>query len=226
MLQRDIHRKGGNRHQYSAVKNQCPIGELLHFWAGHSGHHRDMIACLMRAILGNITQLEVDAIVNAANSALVLGAGVAGAIRDKGGPTIQAECDAIGPIAVGDAVVTGAGNLKARFVIHAAGMPPGGASTEQSIRSCVARSLVLANENACRSVAIPAIGAGIGGFSTQRCAEILLEEARLHLAGSTGLEEVRFVLFGEPAFRVFEMSKDAAAVAAGLEKLRARRTAE
>ncbi len=169
---------------------------------------------------GDITEQEVDAIVNAANSALVLGAGVAGAIRDKGGPSIQAECDAIGPIEVGDAAVTGAGNLKARFVIHAAGMPLGGICTDQSIRSCVARSMVLAGENACRSIAIPAIGAGIGGFSTQRCAEILLEEARMHLAGSTPLEEVRFVLFGEPTYRIFEMSKDAAAVAAGLEKLR------
>lgn len=172
---------------------------------------------------GDITKLEVDAIVNAANSALVMGAGVAGAIRDKGGPSIQAECDAIGPIEVGDAAVTGAGELAARFVIHAAGMPPGGASTEQSIRSCVARSLVLASEKGCRSIAIPAIGAGIGSFPTQRCAEILLEEARSHLAGPTQLEEVRFVLWGEPTYRVFEMSKDAASVAAGLEKLRIRR---
>jgi len=172
---------------------------------------------------GDITEQEVDAIVNAANSDLVLGAGVAGAIRAKGGPSIQAECDAIGPIEVGEAAVTGAGDLRARFVIHAAGMTPGGTSTEQSIRSCVARSLALANEKACRSIAIPAIGAGIGGFSVQRCAEILLEEARTHLAGSTTLEEVRFVLWGEPTFRVFEMSKDAAAVAAGLEKLRSRK---
>jgi O-acetyl-ADP-ribose deacetylase (regulator of RNase III) len=172
---------------------------------------------------GDITLQDVDAIVNAANSALVLGTGVAGAIRDNGGPSIQAECDAIGLIEVGDAAVTGAGNLAARFVIHAAGMPPGGASTEQSIRSCVARSLALANEKGCRSIAIPAIGAGVGGFSTQRCAEILLEEARSHLDGPSSLEEVRFVLWGEPTYRVFEMSKDAASVAAGLEKLRSRK---
>ncbi len=175
---------------------------------------------------GDITEQDVDAIVNAANSDLVLGSGVAGAIREKGGPSIQAECDAIGPIEVGGAVATGAGSLPARFVIHAAGMPPGGNSTEQSIRSCVARSLVVANENGCRSIAIPAIGAGIGGFSTQRCAEILMEEARAHLESSTSLEEVRFVLWGEPTYRIFEMTKDAAAVAAGLEKLRSRRAAE
>jgi O-acetyl-ADP-ribose deacetylase (regulator of RNase III) len=171
---------------------------------------------------GDISEADVDAIVNAANSALILGAGVAGAIAAKGGPSIQAECDAIGPIEVGDAVVTGAGDLRARHLIHAAGMPPGGVATEASIRSSIRRSLELAREKACRSIAIPAIGAGIGGFSVQRCAEILLEEARQHLAGETTLEEVRFVLFGEPSYRIFEMAKDAEAVRAQLARLRSR----
>jgi O-acetyl-ADP-ribose deacetylase (regulator of RNase III) len=171
---------------------------------------------------GDITEAEVDAIVNAANNELILGAGVAGAIREKGGPSIQAECDEIGPIEIGGAALTGAGNLKARFVIHAAGMPPGGSATEESIRASVRRSLELANENGCRTIAIPALGAGVGGFSVQRCAEILLEETREHLAGSTTLEEVHFVLFGEPHYRVFEMAKDAATVRAQLEKLRSR----
>jgi len=86
----------------------------------------------------------------------------------------------------------------------------------------VRRSLELAGELACRSIAIPAIGAGIGGFSEQRCAEILIEEARQHLAGETSLEEVRFVLFGEPSYRIFEMVKDAEAVRAQLARLRSR----
>ena len=171
---------------------------------------------------GDITEEHVDAIVNAANSELVLGAGVAGAIREKGGASIQAECDAIGPIDVGDAAVTGAGELKARYVIHAAGMSLGGAASEESIRSSVRRSLELASERECRSIAVPAIGAGIGEFSAQRCAEILLGEARRHLAGETTLEEVRFVLFGEPTYRIFEMVKDAEAVRAQLERLRFR----
>ncbi len=171
---------------------------------------------------GDITEEAVDAIVNAANSELVLGAGVAGAICEKGGPSIQAECDAIGAIEVGDAAVTGAGELKARYVIHAAGMPPGGAATEESIRSSLHRSLELACERECRSIAIPAIGAGVGGFSTQRCAEIMLAEVREHLAGQTTLEEVRFVLFGEPTYRVFEMVRDAEAVRAQVERLRSR----
>ena len=169
---------------------------------------------------GDITEEAVDAIVNAANSQLVLGAGVAGAIREKGGPSIQEECNALAPIEVGDAAVTGAGNLPARFVIHAAGMPPGGSASEESIGSSVRRSLELASQRGCRSVAIPAIGAGIGGFSTQRCAEILIAEARAHLAGETELEEVRFVLFGEPTYRIFEMACDATRVQEQLERLR------
>jgi O-acetyl-ADP-ribose deacetylase (regulator of RNase III) len=103
--------------------------------------------------LGDVTEQQVDAIVNAANSALVLGAGVAGAIRAKGGPGVQAECDAIGPIAVGDAAVTGAGDLPARFVIHAASMPPGGAATEASVRSSMRRALELARERGLRTLA-------------------------------------------------------------------------
>lgn len=169
---------------------------------------------------GDITEEEVDAIVNAANSALVLGAGVAGAIREKGGPAIQAECDAIGPIAVGDAAVTGAGRLRARFVIHAAGMPPGGSASAESVRSCVRRSLELAAERGCRTLAIPALGAGIGGLSAQRCAEILLEEAQAHLAAETPLEEIRFVLYGEPIYRIFESTRDAAKIREQMDRLR------
>jgi O-acetyl-ADP-ribose deacetylase (regulator of RNase III) len=171
---------------------------------------------------GDITEQEVDAIVNAANSELVLGSGVAGAIREKGGPSIQQECTAHGPVAVGEAAVTGAGNLAARFVIHAAGMPPGGSATADSIRMSMRCSLERAAEKGCRSIAIPAIGAGIGGFPAQRCAEILLDEARTHLRGGTSLEEVRFVLFGEPTYRVFEMVYDAAKIQQQLELMKSR----
>jgi len=169
---------------------------------------------------GDITEQTVDAIVNAANSALVLGAGVAGAIREKGGPSIQAECDEIGPIEVGDAAVTGAGDLPARCVIHAAGMSPGGRATEASIRTSVRRSFELARQQGCTSVAVPAIGAGIGGFSPQRCAEILIEEARAQLAGDDPLEEIRFVLFGEPIYRVFESVHDAVRVREQMERMK------
>ena len=168
---------------------------------------------------GDISDQDVDAIVNAANSELLLGTGVAGVIREKGGPTIQQECDEIGPIEVGTAVVTSAGNLKARYVVHAAGMTPGGAAEEANVRDALRASLVLAAEKGLRTIAIPAIGTGIGGFAVQRCAEVSLEEARLHLAGETSLEEIRFVLFGEPAFRLFEMVNDSAKVAAQMDRL-------
>ena len=171
---------------------------------------------------GDITEQDVDAIVNAANTELRLGAGVAGAILEKGGVEIQHECDAHGPIALGEAAVTGAGRLPARYVIHAAGMPPGGRASEESVRDSMRASLARAREKGCRTLAVPALGAGIAGFPMQRCAEILLEEARSHLAGETPLEEIRFVLFGEPAYRIFEQVDDAARIEAQLKRLRHR----
>jgi O-acetyl-ADP-ribose deacetylase (regulator of RNase III) len=171
---------------------------------------------------GDITDQEVDAIVNAANSALVLGAGVAGAIASRGGPEIGEECAAHGPIEVGEAALTGAGALPASAVIHAAGMPPGGQANEESVRASVRASLELAAREGFRTIAFPAIGAGIGGFSMQRCAEVSLEEAREFSQKETSIEEIRFVLFGEPAFRVFEMVNDAAKVEAQMRRLRER----
>jgi len=171
---------------------------------------------------GDLTGQAVDAIVNAANSDLQLGAGVAGAIREKGGPSIQAECDAHGPIRLGEAAVTGAGDLPARYVIHAAGMAPGGRADEDSVRSAARHSFALASERGCAVIAVPAIGAGIGGLAPQRCAEVLLEEARTHLGGDTSVKEIRFVLFGEPMYRVFESAKDAIAVREQMERMRRR----
>ena len=175
---------------------------------------------------GDITDQEVDAIVNAANSALALGSGVAGAIREKGGATIQAECDAQGPIEVGAAALTGAGDLNARFVIHAAGMSPGGQVSEAALQSTLRASLALAEENACRTVAFPAIGAGVGGLALQTCAEVSLAEARQYAeerGADSPVEEIRFVLFGEPSFRLFEMVNDAAKVEAQMRRLRERK---
>ena len=169
---------------------------------------------------GDLTLEQVDAIVNAANTQLLLGSGVAGAIRERGGPSIQAECDAHGPVELGDAALTAAGDLPARYVIHAAGMDPGGRVSEESLRACTRRSLELAREHGCRSVAFPALGTGLGGFPLQRCVEIMLQEVDDHLAGETSLEEVRFVLFGEPAYRIFEQVHDAEKIRLQMEKLR------
>jgi O-acetyl-ADP-ribose deacetylase (regulator of RNase III) len=175
---------------------------------------------VIRIIEGDLTEQQVDAIVNAANTQLRLGAGVAGAIAERGGPAIQAECDEHGPVPLGGAALTSAGELPARYVIHAAGMEPGGQTTEQSLRDSTSRSLALAAQHGCRSLAFPAIGSGVGGFPMQRCAEIMLEAVHEHLAGATSLEEVRFVLFGEPAYRIFEQVHDAEKIRKQMEKLR------
>jgi len=158
----------------------------------------------IRLTLGDITEKATDAIVNAANNELVLGAGVAGAIRRKGGPAIQQECDRIGPIAVGSAAITGAGRLEARHVIHAASMSPGGRTTEPNLRSSVEHSLRLADERGLRSIALPAVGAGIAGFPMRRCAEVMLDAALKHLEAGSSLEEVWFVLFDPDSLDTFQ----------------------
>jgi len=152
---------------------------------------------------GDLTEMDVDAIVNAANNDLQLGGGVAGAIRRKGGPSIQQECNEIGTIPVGGAALTGGGNLKARYVIHAASMQLGGPTTAKALRSSTAYSLRIAAEKGLKTVAFPAVGTGIACFPMRECAEIMLEEVVQHLKGPTSLEEVHFVLFDEAALGVF-----------------------
>jgi O-acetyl-ADP-ribose deacetylase len=153
---------------------------------------------------GDITDMDVDAIVNAANNDLRLGGGLAGAIRRKGGPRIQAECDEIGTIPVGGAAITSGGNLKARHVIHAASMQLGGATSAQSLRSSTAHALRIAAQSGLKTIALPAIGAGIGGFPMAECAEIMLREAAKHFEGPTSIENITFVLFDAEALSAFE----------------------
>lgn len=152
---------------------------------------------------GDITAVRVDAIVNAANTQLQLGAGVAGAIRRKGGPSIQQECDTLGPVSLGEAAVTGGGQLPARYVIHAASMHLGGLTNEDSLRHSTINSLKRAEEKQCASIAFPAIGTGIAGFPMTRCAQIMLEEVRNHVQGATTLQRVLFVLFDATALQAF-----------------------
>jgi len=152
---------------------------------------------------GDLTEMETDAIVNAANNDLLLGGGVAGAIRRKGGDEIQRECNVIGSIPVGGAAITGAGKLKARFVIHAASMPLGGRTSAEALRRSTAHSLRIAAEKNLKAIAFPAVGTGIAGFPLGECAEIMLREAAQHLAGETSIETIYFVLFEEDARSVF-----------------------
>jgi len=155
---------------------------------------------------GDITDADVDAIVNAANTDLQLGAGVAGAIRRQGGPTIQQECDATGPIALGEAALTGGGQLKARYVIHAASMHLGGLTSEESLRASTVNSLRRAVEKQMSSLAFPAIGTGVAGFPVGRCAQIMLKAVREHLSGPTTLHRILFVLFDEATLSIFRQT--------------------
>lgn len=153
---------------------------------------------------GDLTEMDTDAIVNAANNDLQLGGGVAGAIRRKGGEEIQRECDAIGSIPVGGAAITSGGRLKARHVIHAASMQLGGATTERALRSSTAHALRIAAQNNLKTIAFPAVGTGIASFPMRECAEIMLAEARKHLQGATSLEQIQFVLLDKQSLEIFE----------------------
>jgi len=153
---------------------------------------------------GDLTEMNVDAIVNAANNDLQLGGGVAGAIRRKGGEAIQRECDAIGSIPIGGAAITSGGKLRARFVIHAASMQLGGETTARALRTSTAHSLRIAAEWKLRSIAFPAVGTGIAGFPLSECAQIMLREVAGNLKGPTSLEKVHFVLFDARALAAFE----------------------
>ncbi|HQN18003.1 MAG TPA: macro domain-containing protein [Syntrophobacteraceae bacterium] len=164
----------------------------------------------IRLIQGDLTEQAVDAIVNAANVHLVLGGGVAGAIRTKGGPIIQAECDKIGGTTVGQAVVTGAGNLKARYVIHAVGPSYGEGDEDEKLRGATLNSLKRATEKEMRSIAFPAISTGIFGFPKDRCADIMLRTTRSYLeAEETSLQEVVFCLWAKEDLNIFERALDA-----------------
>jgi O-acetyl-ADP-ribose deacetylase (regulator of RNase III) len=153
---------------------------------------------------GDLTEMSTDAIVNAANNDLLLGGGVAGAIRLKGGPAIQQECNAIGSIPVGFAAITSGGKLKARYVIHAASMQLGGRTTGPALRSSTSHCLRIAAEKQLRSIAFPAVGTGIAGFPMRECAEIMLRECVEHLKGKTSLEAIHFVLFDQASLDVFQ----------------------
>jgi O-acetyl-ADP-ribose deacetylase len=153
---------------------------------------------------GDLTEMDVDAIVNAANNDLQLGGGVAGAIRRKGGEAIQRECDAIGSIPIGGAAITTGGKLRARFVIHAASMQLGGETTARALRSSTAHSLRIGAGRGLRSIAFPAVGTGIAGFPIPECAQIMLREVVEHWKKPTSLEMIYFALFDAQALSEFE----------------------
>lgn len=155
---------------------------------------------------GDITEEDTEAIVNAANSRLQHGAGVAGAIVRKGGKLIQEESDRIGVVEAGNAAITSGGNLKAQFVIHAVGPRMGEGNEDEKLRLATWNSLRLAEEGGIKTVSFPAISTGIFGFPMDRCAAIMLEAVRKYCKGDTSIREIRFCLFDESSFDVFEQA--------------------
>jgi len=164
---------------------------------------RNVGGAVIEVLQCDLTEMNTDAIVNAANARLVLGAGVAGAIKAKGGPKIQEACDAIGGTYVGGAVITTGGNLKAKHVIHAVGPRMGEGNEDDKLKNATLNSLKLADENNLTSIAFPAISTGIFGFPRERCAEIMLSTVIQYLQGDTGLKRVVFCLHGASSFKVF-----------------------
>lgn len=157
-------------------------------------------------IKGDITEMDTDAIVNAANNRLWMGAGVAGAIKRKGGASIEAEAVSKGPIPIGEAVVTGAGRLIAKYVVHAAGMGQDLTTDARKIASCTKASLRRADEVGARSISFPAIGTGVGGFPLDVAATVMINAAIEEARRGTNIRLIRFTLFDDEARKAFEVA--------------------
>lgn len=157
----------------------------------------------LELVEGDITELDVEAIVNPSNEQLVLGEGVAGVIKKKGGPSIQEECRRIGSTPTGTAVITGAGKMKFKHIIHAVGPRMGEGDEDRKLASAVRSSLALADRHGLKSLAIPAISTGNFGFPLERCARILLTEVHRYLQGGTKLQRVLVVLYDEATWKIF-----------------------
>lgn len=160
--------------------------------------------CEIKLVQGDITELKVDAIVNAANNKLVMGGGVAGAIKKKGGKIIEDEATRKGPIKIGEAVATSAGNLPSKYVIHAATMGMDFKTDELKIRDSSRNSLKVAQGLSLSSIAFPALGCGVGGFSHLAAAKIMAQEVFRHLREEKSqLKEIIFCLFNREAYQTF-----------------------
>src|ERR687888_824231 len=159
------------------------------------------MSATVEVLEGDITALEVDAIANAANTRLLHGGGVAGAISRAGGPEVQRESDAKAPIGLGEAVETTAGDMPARYVIHAATMELGGPTSGTIIERATESTLAKADQLGCRSLALVAFGTGVGGFPLDEAARLMVDAARGHEPRS--LERVVFAVHGDEAEQAF-----------------------
>ncbi len=163
---------------------------------------------IVELIEDDLTNLSVDAIVNAANSQLVLGGGVAGAIKQKGGPSIQKECDLIGGTFVGGAVLTNAGNLPAQYVIHAVGPRRGEGEEDDKLKNATLNSLIIASDAKLNIIAFPALSTGIFGFPVDRCARIMINTVVVYLQTHLIPQRVIFCLWGRENYEVFRKMMD------------------
>jgi O-acetyl-ADP-ribose deacetylase (regulator of RNase III) len=159
----------------------------------------------IKLVQGDITDQETDAIVNAANNHLWMGAGVAGAIKRKGGKEIEDEAMKKGPIPIGEAIVTSAGKLKAKYVIHAAVMGQDLTTNEEYIKNATLNSLKRAEELKIKSIAFPAFGTGVGGFPLDRCAQIMLDQVKDFSKKTKYLREVLFVPFDKKSYDIWSI---------------------
>jgi O-acetyl-ADP-ribose deacetylase (regulator of RNase III) len=163
---------------------------------------------ILELVKDDITELSVDSIVNAANNALQLGGGVAGAIRRKGGPDIQSACNKIvaekGEVPTGEAVITTGGNLKAKFVIHAVGPVYGEGKEDTKLRNAVINSLELAERYNLRSVAFPAISTGHFGMPKKECAKIMISTSISYIKNGTRLSTIILCLYDQETYDIFK----------------------
>ena len=157
-----------------------------------------------KLLRGDITTLEVDAIVNAANSYLQHGGGVAAAIVRRGGPVIQQESNRIGYVPVGNAAVTSGGNLPCKYVIHAVGPRMGEGDEDHKLRDATISALERAEELRIKSISLPAISSGIFGFPMDRCAAVMLQAISDFGPRARSLESVTVCLYDQPAYDIFE----------------------
>jgi len=166
---------------------------------------------VIRVQEGDITEIEVSAVVNPANNLLVMGGGVAGAIRRKGGQLIEDEAKKQSPVKIGDAVITGAGSLPARWVIHAALMGSSLKTDAEKIRRAVLNTLTLADEKGISSLAFPAFGTGVGRFPVEESARIMIDEVVRYIGAETGIRTIIFVLFDQVTCDIFDKVLEATA---------------
>ena len=159
---------------------------------------------MIDVVQGDITEIEVDAVVNAANNHFWMGGGVAGAIKRKGGIEIEREAVSKGPVSVGEVIVTGAGKLPAKWVIHAAVMGQELITSREYIKQATRNSIIKASKLKISSIAFPALGTGVGGFPYEEAAKAMIEGIQEGITENSSIKRIIFVLYDKEAYDAFK----------------------